>query len=291
MKRGIALLWLAAVLVAPLRGSAPGRDPAALFPELDGWGKEGAVESFLPANLYEHINGAAENFLAYDFRRLDVQRYANDRKQKLSAEIYEHGSVDDAFGIYASEKPLAGDFLDIGGEGYRELGVLNFIAGAYYVKLEAFDAGPDGASVLQDLARKIAGNLGGARALPSLLDAFPARGRIAHSERFLRQNFLGHDFLGPAFAADYELQGEKVRLFVIRTGNGDEARAMLQRYAALDKGFAGEIKPGSLIIADPYNGPLRLVWQGRYVVGAIGAGEAAEAVAVLLQEMAGSLKH
>ena len=50
--------------------SCPGkrRILAGLFPEIAGWQKKGAVEIFSPENLYEYIDGAAENFIGYDFR-------------------------------------------------------------------------------------------------------------------------------------------------------------------------------------------------------------------------------
>ncbi len=59
------------------------------------------------------------------------------------------------------------------------------------------------------------------------------------------------------------------------------------RWAALDKGRApGKIQPGSLRIDDPYNGPLRLYWQGAFICGGLGGGEEVED---LLRELAEKL--
>ena len=248
--------------------TTPPRPAASFFPELAGWQKQGDAETFLPDTLYEHINGAAENFLGYGFRELAVQNYGNEKKQTLSAEIYFHGSLENAFGIYGSEKPLAGDYFSMGGQGYAEEGVLNFFCDAYYVKLNSFDLGPQSKPVLTALAEKIAAAIGGRNALPDILEAFPAAGKIAHSERYFLQNFLGHDFLHSAFTADYELQGRKFQLFILQAGTEEEARAMLQKYAALDKNSpAPIIIPGPLTIDDPYNGPVRLFWRGAYIWG------------------------
>ena len=71
--------------------AAPALPLPSLFPELPGWQKQGKAETFLPETLYEHINGAAENFLGYDFEQLAVQNYGNDQKQTMIAEIYFHG--------------------------------------------------------------------------------------------------------------------------------------------------------------------------------------------------------
>jgi hypothetical protein len=284
MKRKI--LWLATVLVLllPLVVVAQSPDPAALFPELDGWSRNGKTESFQADNLYEHIDGAAENFLACGFERLAVQNYVTAGKQSLTAEIYFHGTPENAFAIYASEKPLAGDYLALGSEGYAEEGVLNFISDAFYVKLNAFDLAPAQAGALKTLAEKIIAAIHGRNVLPAALAAFPARGKVAHSERYILNNFLGHDFLGAAFTADYEAPGERFRLFVMQMKDEDDARALLHRWASLDKGrAAAAIQPGRSLINDPYNGPVRLYWQGAFIWGMVGK---APAVSDPLEEIA-----
>jgi hypothetical protein len=264
----IFIVFMISLLALPSGPATPPRPQTSLFPELAGWQKLGEAETFLPETLYKHINGAAENFLGYDFRELAVQNYGNEKKQTLSAEIYFHGSPENAFGIYGSEKPLAGDYFAVGSQGYAEEGVLNFFCDAYYVKLNSFDLGRQSKLVLTAMAEKIAAAIGGKNTLPEILAAFPAPGKIAHSERYILHNFLGHDFLHSAFTADYELQGRKYQLFIMQAGKEDEARTMLQKYAALDKkNPAPLIIPGPLTINDPYNGPVRLFWRGAYIWG------------------------
>jgi len=262
---------LAATAVPEAAPAARG-DMAAHFPELDGWQKKGSAAAYSPANLYEYIDGAAENFLAYGFLQLAVQEYRSQRGQAVSAEVYFHGTPENAFGIYGSEKPLAGSYLAIGSQGYGEEGILNFISDAYYVKLNGFDLGPAGGEILKTLAEKIVGAINGRNGLPEILEAFPARGRVPNSERFILSNFLGHEFLGPAFTADYDLAGQKFQLFVMRAGDENEARAILKRYASLDKAAsAQDIPPGPRTIHDPYNGLVRLAWRGKFIWGAIGS--------------------
>ena len=279
-KLTLASIWLVAILCAPgaITATIAAPDLAVLFPELAGWSKDGATEQFLPDNLYEHINGAAENFLAYGFERLAMQNYANRERQALTAEIYFHGTPENAFGIYGSEKPLAGDYLAIGGEGYAEEGVLNFISDAYYVKLNGFDLGSSGAEVLRALAEKIAAAVNGSNALPAELAAFPEAGRTARSERYFPGNFLGHDFLGSAFSVDYEVNGKRFKLFIMKTAGAEGSRALLRRWLALDKAHAAaDALAASLIINDPYNGPVLVSWHEEHIWGGVGQGEALEA--------------
>ena len=251
-------------------------DSSGLFPDIAGWQKKGAAEIYAPENLYEYIDGAAENFLSYDFKKLAVQNYANDKGQALSVEIYFHGSLENAFGIYSSEKPLAGNYLEIGSQGYSEAGILNFFCAAYYVKISGFELGDKDQDVLTNLARTLAGRIDPRAALPEILQAFPGTGKIANSERFILNNFLGHDFLRAAFVADYLAGGQKFQLFIIDAGSEAEARAMLEKYAALDKeNPAPVIKPGELTINDPYNGLLRIFWQEKFICGSSSRNQAA----------------
>jgi hypothetical protein len=292
-----------AVLAAHAAGTTDQSRPlASFFPQLQGWRMDGKTEIFLPETLYEHINGAAENFLNYDFMQLAVQNYVKDKKS-LSAEIYFHGAPENAFGIYSSEKPRAGDYLTIGGQAYAEAGVLNFVSDAYYVKLNGFGLGPEDEAILTSLAQRIAQAIAGKNGLPKILETFPAAGKLDNSERFILNNFLGHAFLRSAYVADYLVNGQNFQLFIISAGSEEKARAMIEKYAALDKGKPGleiqspngtdaavqprkgtdaAVQPVMLTINDPYNGPMRLFWQGKFICGSASQSPAAGA---LLEEI------
>jgi len=280
MKPFPVMIILAAFLAAAPQAPAAPPDLAALLPDLEGWRRDGGGQLFGPDTLFEHINGAAENFLACGFELLAVQDYAGKAGQSLSAEIYFHGTPDNAFAIYSSERPQAGDYLELGSEGYAEEGVLNFISDAYYVKLIAFDLRPGEEGILRSLGGRIVAAIGGRNALPAVLDAFPAVGRLPRSERYIVSNFLGHGFLGGAYTVDYEREGRRIKLFLMTPA---DPGALLGRWASLDKGFAAEIVPGSLAIADPYNGPVQLRWQAGKIWGGLGDGPE---IGALLDEMA-----
>jgi hypothetical protein len=294
MKHGtLAIASFIFFLVLNAGAAESSRPLVSLFPEMEGW-------------LYERIDGAAENFLSYGFLQLATQAYGNDQKQFLSAEIYFHGTLENAFGIYSSEKPLTGNYLPVGGQGYAEEGIFNFFSDAYYIKLNSFGLGPEGSAVLAALAEKIARAIGAENTLPKILEAFPSAGKHIESERFILNNFLGHDFLHSAYVVDYRVDKQNFQLFLIQAGSEGEARAMLEKYAALDKGKPGLViqspkgtdvaaqppkgtgataqphkgtdvaaQPIALIIHDPYNGPIQLLWQGKFICGSASQSPAA----------------
>jgi hypothetical protein len=280
------------------------QDLAKLFPDIIGWQKKGTAEIFTPENLYEYIDGAAENFLNYDFKQLAVQNYVNTRGQALSAEIYFHGTAENAFGIYSSEKPVVGNYFELGSQGYAEAGILNFLCSAYYVKLSGFDLGSNDQNILAALGRALAsaiGNktglpqivralasaIGNKTGLPQIVRAFPGAGKIANSERFILNNFLGHDFLHSAYTADYRVDGQIFQLFIMDAGSEGQARATLEKYIVLDKGKPVlNIQPGGLTINDPYNGPIRIFWRGAFICGCLGQTPAAmEYIAALAKNL------
>jgi hypothetical protein len=253
-----------------LSGQAPGL--AGLLPALGGWTAPSAAALYEPGNLYEYIDGAADNFLAYDFQQLAVQTYAGAGKQTVTVEIYRHADSTAAFGVYASEKPLQGHYLAIGTQGYYEAGVLNFLLGAYYIKLNGFDLGPGEQQTLTSFAQAIVARIGPQPGLPAIFATFPPGGRIANSERYIQSNFLGHPFLKSAFCADYTLQGKKSPFFVLVAADVAAARAMLAKWAELDKTApAAVVQEGFLAIADPYQGPVQLCWRGARIWGLLAA--------------------
>jgi hypothetical protein len=212
------LLFLFPVLPATVMNS--------FFPDIAGWEKKDGPSIYGPENLYEYIDGAAENFLNCDFQELVMLTYEDRQKHTLTVEIYRHRSLETAFGIYSSEKPLAGSYLPVGTEGYYEEGVLNFYTGPFYIKMSSFDLSGRDKAILLDFGNKISDRIGRQPGAPPELALFPPEGKIAHSERFVFKNFLGHPFLRSGFIADYEKQGKKFQVFIIRANDEDEARSM-----------------------------------------------------------------
>ena len=257
----------------PRRGPAQtdaGLPPAELLPRIDGWVSRGQPESYQPANLYEYINGAAEIYLAYEFRQLAVQTYANPQNLTLTVEIYRHDTVESAFGIYSQEKPVAaGDYLPLGGQGYYEEGVMNFFCGPYYVKLNGFNLGPTGRQTLLSFARAVEKQIAVKAELPPLLSCFPAANRIPDSERFVLKNVMGYDFLHSGYSADYRIREQGFQLFIILGRDEADARNMRDRLIAKAAAKVnGNECPFSL--RDPYLGPLWLCCQGRFLWGLSG---------------------
>lgn len=264
----------AAVLIAALAlrpdPAMPGEEsgPAGLMPALPGWAMTEEVRSFLPETLFEHINGAAESYLGYDFQELAVGQFQReDGTGSLTVEIYDMGEPRNAFGIYATERYPESRFIPVGVQGYTEDGLLNFFGGRYYVKLMCYDCGPGTESILESVALAVSQKTGDAGRFPEVLYAFPRDGLVENSERFVLRNFMGQSFLEAGYTALYRREGQEFEGFIIEARSEEQAEAMLRQMT--DRAAASTLPglEGAYRWKDKYLGNMFLLRQGRFLCG------------------------
>jgi hypothetical protein len=229
---------LAAVLAAfclVLTAADPQERPtspelAALLPKPAAWTPSEAPRTFFPDNLFEYINGAAESYLSYDFRELlvaDLEKKGSGAT--LTLEIYDMGLPVNAFGIFASERYPENKPVGLGDLGYLEGETLNFLSGRFYVKMLAFGLGDATESALTEVGAKVAGAIKPGSGLPALVTAFPKDGLVVRSEKYVKKNFMGYEFLRDGYVATYASGGREMEGFFIDGGSEQEAEAMLTK--------------------------------------------------------------
>ncbi len=248
----------------------PAKGNPAFFPKMEGWKGPEEIQVFSPETLYDYINGAADLYVKYDFQELQVGEYQGPEKASIAVELYRHRTPTQAFGIYSQERGPAAEYLPIGVQGYREEGILVFLSGNYYVKINGVNLKGKDAEILTPLASKVAKNLGTQGTLPSALAAFPERGRQKNSEKFIAKNFLGYAFLHSGFTADYERAGKKFKLFIIEGESSASCRDMLRQYLEKVRAPKRDLAEGTYRIPDPYHGKIDLIWKGRHIWGVLG---------------------
>lgn len=239
------------------------------FPEIAGWNQSGEVQTYLPKTLYEYIDGGADLYLTYDFEELKVAEYSNDKKASVTVEVYRQKSPTLAFGVYSQERPSNPSLVSIAAQGYIDENLLNFLSGSYYVKINSYNTGAEDREILQSFAKMVLENLDEKGTLPPILSSFPAEGKNGNSEKFVARNFLGYSFLHSAFTAEYELSGQKFRLFLIQTEDKNECRSMIQKYLQQAKSPDKEVSEGRHTISDPHHGIVDLYWKGNFIWGVL----------------------
>ncbi|MFH1143053.1 MAG: DUF6599 family protein [Candidatus Eisenbacteria bacterium] len=191
--------------------AAAAPDGAALLVGLPGWKLDGEASVFAAADLWKHIDGAADQMLAFDCVSLTAAYYRQDSgAAEIGIEVYRMADAPGAFGIYSLERPSDESTLvslQIGAEGYRTEYEITFFGGPFYVRLRPEPADEGTMQAAQALGEAISeAHLAGSR-LPGELAVFPVEDRIAGSLGFLPRAALGLTGLDRAYAARYRTAG------------------------------------------------------------------------------------
>jgi len=100
--------------------------------EFSGWEATGSGVVYDRDTLFDYIDGGAELYLAYDFRRMLACRFERDGHPAIVADVFDMGSSEDAFGVFSTERqdPEAG----IGQGSEYAVGLLRFWRGRFFVR-------------------------------------------------------------------------------------------------------------------------------------------------------------
>jgi len=184
------------------------------FPSIKGWEKAGEVKTYYPENLWEYINGAADNFLSYGFKELN---YCDIRKDSLivTVNIYDMGNSLNAYGIYISEKGAEQETLDIGVESIVSLPYqCLLLKGQYYVKIDVYEGQLTKDKAVQ-LLKAVSDALTGSDEPPEELALLPSKNKIKESENFINENFLGLEVLTNCLYAEYIADSTEYKIFKV----------------------------------------------------------------------------
>ncbi len=198
---------------------------SAEFPKIAGWTPEGDVKTFYSDNLWEYINGAADQFLAFGFSELRYQDFSKDGVV-VTVHLYDMGSRLNAFGIYDTERPDDSRRRKIGAEAvilppYQCL----MLKGDIYVKVDAYEG-----EITEDVGKQIltalAASLTGSDDLPDELTRLPKKNQKEGSEGYIRSNYLGLSELQNCVFAHYEDGDNTYQHFIMLTKEKLSAQAL-----------------------------------------------------------------
>lgn len=235
------------------------------FPALNRFDIDKSYPVYTPDNLWDYINGAADSYNALGFSYLHIADYSRG-KNSIKLEIYHHASENLAFGIYAMERAPSYDFFDLGVQGYREKGLIHFLKGEYYVKLTSYSDKKQVLSAMDELALKTEAMLDGSDEFPAELDIFPEKGKQEHSEMYIADNVMGHEFLKNAFRANYRLGDKRFTIYLFAGNTGEENRQMLEQYLSKYELPPGDGPGEKYSFRDGYNGHVYIEWSPGMVV-------------------------
>jgi hypothetical protein len=206
--------------------------------ETADWKWDRDEKRFRGKSLYEHIDGAAEVYLAFRFQEVTVRRYARTGFPDILAEVYRLGSSEDAYGVFMLERqdPEAGigQGSEFGGS------LLRFWKGPYFVTVLGNGTGRELEEAVLTLGRNLAKGIEETGPPPRLLRYLPAEGPLPPPDRvcFVRSHVL----LNRCFFISHQnilRLGNDVEAVLARYPQGENRlRILVIRYPAATKAFS-----------------------------------------------------
>jgi len=192
----VAGAWAASGLVkqGPLRAYLPADDAAS------GWTKDGELQEYEGEELYTYIDGGAEIYQEYGFRRVIIQDYKNAKGKSVSLEIFEMETPAAAFGMFSFKRSGSGKTVDLGAGAELEAYYLNFWKGRFLVTLTGFDETPETIDGLTAVAGLVDSKVREAGEAPGLVGGLPAKGLRTGSVKYLK-GLLGLNNIYPFYTA------------------------------------------------------------------------------------------
>jgi len=201
------------------------------FPSIEGWTQAGEVRVYDADNLWEYINGAAELFVAYDVQTCETADLSSG-DVVVTLDLYDMGTPLNAFGIFSRERsgervavPEATDAM------ISPPYLAMLVKGTTYAKVNVLE-GELTEEVGHALLEALALELPGEPAYPAEFGRLPTGGRIAGTEGYQRDGYLGLTELTQCLYAEYS-RGEETWESFVMLSTWD---ALAGRWDALDHG-------------------------------------------------------
>lgn len=236
-----------------------------VLPELKGYKISTEYPVYTPDNLWDFIDGAADNYLSYNFVDLHIAEFKKG-KDIIKLEIYRHKDNTQAFGIYSSERSPTFSFINTGAQGYLTGGSLNFYKGNYYIKIRTYSKSEKVLQTLEDLALRVSDLIPGESGLPKALTEFPEPGKKKNEETYITKSVLGHEFLQNAFKALYVVGDISFSIFIIDKNSPEESRKIVTDYLTKVGLEIDDQTGGKYVFKDGYNGDIFLAWKDSRIV-------------------------
>lgn len=254
-----------------------------------GWQLAGDYYHYLPENLYNYINGAADLFISYGFVKLVGAEYASksSKQEYLTVDIYDLGNKLNAFGVFQSKRDPESKSLKIGSGSFGSEKYIFFYKDRFYVEIQAVVSNDKSKDITMTMAQKVVSGISGDSAPPSELNYLPDTGRVSGSEMYITGGILGHAFLDRGLASDYTIGDEMVKAFVVFFPSGKHAVIALKQYKKFlnESGQKWQILNGfgerGFASQEPYHENILVAQQGPFVVGVADLSSAQKGEALL----------
>jgi hypothetical protein len=198
------------------------------FPSSPDWESLSEIAYYHPENLWEYINGAADQFIDSGFQSCSVGEFKN-QEVSFSIDIYDMAEPMNAYGVYMTEsRGIEARFI-IGSEAAVTLpSQCLMFKDKFYIKVYAFE-GQLKTDLANHILTVIAEALPGEAVMPAMLGLLPHKNRIPGSEGFTRIGYLGLSELKNCLFASYSDKSEETfQYFFILPAVGENDKRIFE---------------------------------------------------------------
>lgn len=160
-------------------------DPASLLPvTIEEWKISDSDQLYDRENLHTYINGGAELYRSYGFKKLVSRTYAQHGQPDIIVDLFDMETSQNAFGVFSHARETSDSTFGQGSQ-YTQ-GLLLFWKNNYFVSILSSPETAASKKAVFDLARKIETAIQGEGPLPGILTLLPQPSLLSESVRYFR---------------------------------------------------------------------------------------------------------
>lgn len=162
-------------------------DLTLLLPDnIEGWKVATNDQIYNSKNLYDYIDGGAELYLSYGFRRVISRRYSKIEQPDIIVDLFDMRTSQNAFGVFSHARETVDNTFGQGSQ-YTE-GLLLFWKDYYYISILTYPETVESKRAVFNLARKIEMAIAKVGPLPEILDLLPQKSLVRESIRYFHHH-------------------------------------------------------------------------------------------------------
>jgi hypothetical protein len=206
-----------------------------LLPDkVEGWTIVEKDKTFNRKNLYDYINGSAELYISYNFKKVVSRVYSAPGQPDIILDVFDMGSSTDAYGVFSHSKEV--DDHTFGQDSQYNSGQLLFWKDRYLISVFASPETDISKNTIFRIAQLIDQAIKTKGPLPEILKLLPIEALIKESIRYFyhhiwlnsyyfiaQENILHIDENTDAVLAKYETGERKSLLLIIKYSDKEKS--------------------------------------------------------------------
>lgn len=180
----------------------------------------GDVENYLPANLYEKINGKADLYLNNGFISLQSRRFGDNDKW-AEVFLYDMTTGENSFAVYSMQKRSQSTPLDWAQFAYSTSDALYAAAGKYYIEVALSDADSSLLASISACVKNLIASISSGKTEIPFLNLFPRDNLVPNTFKFISADAFGCSDMKNIFASEYNINGKSVTAYLTKDAAGE----------------------------------------------------------------------